>query len=178
MNIPNATTPLRKRPGVSKLIKQVPRTDMTPLVDLGFLLITFFVITTQLAEPHSLNLIMPKDGKPMPSAATNSLTILTGPDNKIFYYDGTGDEIKNASQFIETNWNEMNGIGKIIREKQAALDRKGIGRDKLVVVIKPDDNATYQNAVDVLDEMLIHQVKRYALVNPSEKEKAWMKGTM
>jgi biopolymer transport protein ExbD len=83
----NPTGGFRKRSGVRKVLKHNLKVDMTPMVDLGFLLITFFVITTELAKPTAMNLYMPKDGPPSPVGNSSALTILLD-DNKIYYYNG------------------------------------------------------------------------------------------
>jgi len=165
------TAPLRKRAGVGRMKRHALKTDMTPMVDLGFLLITFFVITAELSRPRATPLYMPADGDMTLAAESKSLTILTGANNKIYYYSGTQEAAEKNNSFHETGWSESNGIGKIIREKQAQLDLAGIDRKELVILIKPGDLSSYKNAVDVLDEMAIHLVTRYAIVKPSDWEK-------
>lgn len=56
----------RRRTGISRPKKYNPKTDMTPMVDLGFLLISFFVMTTELSKPRIAPLNMPKEGPPIP----------------------------------------------------------------------------------------------------------------
>jgi biopolymer transport protein ExbD len=167
--------PVRRRAGVRKMMKHGLKTDMTPMVDLGFLLITFFVITAELSKPKALPLFMPTDkGGASKAEASKSLTILTGANNNLFYYFGTEEEAEKNNAVISTNWSEMNGIGKIIREKQEQLDQLPGGRSDMVVVIKPGKTSTYKNAVDILDEMMIHRVTRYAIVKPSGWEEKLM----
>jgi biopolymer transport protein ExbD len=157
-----------RKAGVRRMQKHSLKTDMTPMVDLGFLLITFFVITAELSKPIVMNLYMPDDGKPMPVANSKGLTFLLGGNNHIFYYSGEETEaLKNASIYSTT----YTGIGNVIREKQKMLDSKQPdGRNELVVLIKADKAASYKNVVDALDEMTIHGVTRYALVKPGEAE--------
>jgi biopolymer transport protein ExbD len=164
------TGPIRRRAGVGRMKRHTLKTDMTPMVDLGFLLITFFVITAELSKPRALPLNMPADGDVTLSAESKSLTILVGANNKIYYYSGTQEAAEKNNALKETGWSESNGIGKIIREKQAQLDIASIDRNELVVLIKPGKESRYKNAVDVLDEMLIHRVTRYAIVKPSDWE--------
>src|SRR5688572_15019825 len=78
----------RRKAGAKNLKKERPKIDMTPMVDLGFLLISFFVITTELSEPRSATLNMPKDGPLMPLGDSSALTILLAGNDKIYYYHG------------------------------------------------------------------------------------------
>ena len=138
------------------------------MVDLGFLLITFFVLTAEMSKPVALNLYMPDDGKPMPVANSKGLTFLLGGGNHIFYYSGEeGEAIKNTAIYLTT----YTGIGNVIRKKQKMLDSKQQeGRKELVILIKAGQAASYKNVVDALDEMTIHGVTRYALVKPEKAE--------
>ncbi|MFI5133594.1 MAG: ExbD/TolR family protein [Chitinophagales bacterium] len=156
-----------RKAGVRRMKKHNLKTDMTPMVDLGFLLITFFVFTAELSKPMITNLYMPHDGKePTLSAQSRSITILTSSDNKLFYYYGTEEDAAKNNLIYPTSFDEKSGIGKIIREKQAELDRRSIGKKELFVLIKPGSESSYKNVVDILDEMIINGVTRYAIVKP------------
>src|SRR5215211_1153622 len=89
--------------------------DMTPLVDLGFLLITFFIFTTTMAEPYKTDLYMPageaKDGTVI--GKSNALTILLAGNDSIFYYHGQFEEAIQANRVLVTNYNVTSGIGDI-----------------------------------------------------------------
>ncbi|MBL7720625.1 MAG: biopolymer transporter ExbD, partial [Chitinophagaceae bacterium] len=89
--VSNNETHLRKRAGVRKMIKHYLKVDMTPMVDLGFLLISFFVITTELSKPTVMNLAMPAEGEPTDLANSAALTVLTK-GNSIYYYQGEWEE--------------------------------------------------------------------------------------
>jgi biopolymer transport protein ExbD len=158
----------KKGPGVQKAKKLSTRVDLTPMVDLGFLLITFFMFTTTLAQPTALKLNMPKDAKDQKEETkikeSGALTIMLGKDDQVYYYFGQDAmNMKNAS-FKE--------IRKVIIEK-----KKNTKEEDFVVVIKANDEATYKNAVDILDEMKINEVTKYALVNISEDENKLIKLT-
>jgi len=167
----------RRRPGFYRTKKLKIRIDMTPMVDLGFLLIAFFVMTTQMNQPSVVNLNMPKEGPESKLADSDALTVLLGADNKLYYYHGDWKKASGAGQIVETNFSEMQGLGKIIREKQQLLDgvNKKEKRDGLMLLIKPGAEASYQNVIDALDEALINAVKKYAILKMEPEESEWMK---
>jgi biopolymer transport protein ExbD len=167
-----------RKPGVKRMKRHTMKIDMTPMVDLGFLLITFFVMTIEMSKPSSIGLIMPKDGtdgtKLQKSAA---LTVLLGNENEIWYYHGDWGEAFQQKEIHQTSFSYKDGLGKIIREKQIVLDNTPAvhdGRDGLTILIKAASNANYKGVVDVLDESIINNVKRYALVNITEEEKKFL----
>ncbi|PZR27540.1 MAG: biopolymer transporter ExbD [Citrobacter freundii] len=186
----------KKGPGVKKAKKLSTRVDMTPMVDLGFLLITFFIFTATMSSPTTMDLNMPKDtddkDKDTKVKQSGALTILLGKDNAVYYYEGelepTGANFK-ATDFV--------GIrNEIIRKKKdvianytgdAACEQKARDKGKdpkaecqdqdFVVVIKAMEDATYKNTVDILDEMTINAVKRFAMVKISDTEKDLVRAT-
>jgi biopolymer transport protein ExbD len=147
------------------------RVDLTPMVDLGFLLITFFMVSTAWSKPKAANLNMPADGKPMTLGNGAALTLVTLKDNKVFYYNGDFDQSLKEGSYGVIGYGQHNGVGDIIRAKQLAMDKtyKG-GRNEMILLIKPSPESNYQNVVSLLDEVLIHDVKRYALVDLSVNE--------
>jgi biopolymer transport protein ExbD len=159
----------QKLKGSSSLARQI-KIDMTPMVDLGFLLISFFIFTTSLAEYKALRLYMPADGPPGNLEETNAFTIILDGGNKIAAYAGNWNDAKRSGKIIYTNYDTKNGIGKFIRQKQAELRLHNDNATQLMVLIKPTAFATYDNIVDALDEMAINKVKRYAIVDPDKNE--------
>ena len=174
----------KKGPGVKKAKKLSTRVDMTPMVDLGFLLITFFIFTTTMSTPSTMKLYMPKDEKDPKNQTeikeSGALTILLGKDNGIYYYEG---QLKpDGSNFQSSTYKEIRD--EIIKKKKDVIQMGrslGYPKDTLdkdfVVVIKPNSEATYKNTVDILDEMTINQVHRFALVNITEDENKLIKAT-
>jgi biopolymer transport protein ExbD len=154
----------KKGPGVKKAKKLSTRVDMTPLVDLGFLLITFFIFTTSMSTPSTMDLFMPKDTEKEEeqnkAKESGALTIMMGNDNHVYYYEGK--LAPDASNFKSTNFKEIRDV--IIDKKR----RTPI--EDLVIVIKPNEQATYKNTVDMMDEMTINEIKRFALVDISPVE--------
>jgi biopolymer transport protein ExbD len=170
------------KPGVRRSKKHSTRVDLTPMVDLGFLLITFFIFTTSMSSPKAMNLNMPDDTKtnvpPMNVGESTALTVIPLDANRIFYYHGELDKALKANNYGFTSYSISDGLGQIIRTKQAALEQVKPGKSKdLVVMVKPAQESNYQNVVNVLDEFLINQVSRYAIMDltPEEKEIAYAK---
>jgi len=114
------TANVRKGKSFAYNNKQVIRIDMTPMVDLGFLLITFFVFTTTMSTPKATDLFMPKEDLAYPQPLHNSLalSLLLDDNNKVYYYNGDFKEAANANKIFETNYSTYGGIGKVIRQKQ------------------------------------------------------------
>ena len=181
--IQNTGSNTRKRAGVRGQKKHSPRTDMTPMVDLGFLLITFFVFTATLNEPRAMNLNMPTDkdtDNPTKLADSNALTILLDGDNRVFYYAGEWEKAVKNNAIKETSFSYKEGLGDIVRAKQQYLDKHPVdkdGRDGLMLLIKASDESVYANVIDALDEALINEVKRYAIVKMTAEEKAFLQMT-
>lgn len=150
--------------------KQSTRVDMTPMVDLGFLLITFFMFTTTFSKPNVMDLGLPaKPKKDQKSPDTeiklsNSISLLLGKDNKIFWHQ------QDNTSLTEENLNETNfdrdGIRAIIKQAKANADDV----TKFTVIIKPTDDAVYRNFVDILDEMAITKSEQYGVTDPKPWE--------
>jgi biopolymer transport protein ExbD len=166
----------RRRPGVRRKKRHSVRTDMTPMVDLGFLLITFFVFTAELSKPSVVKLNMPKDGDPATLANSNALTILLDGNDRVYYYNGNWKDASANNEIFKGNLSVTNGMGKVIREKQRWLDinNKKEGRNGLMLLIKAGKETSYQNVIDALDEALINVVKKYALLKAEPQESEWM----
>jgi len=161
----------KKGPGVKKAKKLSTRVDLTPMVDLGFLLITFFIFTTTMSQPTAMKLFLPKDtDKPEEQnkiKSSGALTIMLGKGNGVYYYEG--ELLPDGSNFKSSNFKDIRQ--EIINKK------KSTNPQDFVVVIKPGPEATYKNTVDILDEMTINDVKRYAMVDIFDTEIQLMKAT-
>jgi len=155
----------KKGPGVKKSKKLSTRVDLTPMVDLGFLLITFFIFTTTMSQATAMKLILPKDAdKPEDqnkAKQSGVITILLGKDNNVFYYEG--ELTPNASNFLSSNFHDIRDV--LIKKKNSVRELKDF-----VVILKPSEECTYKNVVDILDEMTINVCTRYALVDITDIE--------
>lgn len=144
---------------------------MTPMVDLGFLLITFFIFTASMAETKALRLIMPADGEGTKIGQSTVLNALLGADNRIYLYEGDWKDAVKNDKVVKTSYNVYTGAGSLIRAKQKAL---GDRTKELMLLIKPTEGATYQNIINALDEVTINGVKKYAIVDPSAEETGYI----
>lgn len=150
----------KKGPGVKKSKKLSTRVDLTPMVDLGFLLITFFIFTTTMSQPTAMKLNLPKDVKTedqTPVKESGAFTIMLGKADQVYYYEGLDPtKLQNTS---------FKGIRDLIIDK-----KRRTPPEDLIVILKPDQDATYKNTVDILDEMTINDIKRYAMVDITPTE--------
>jgi len=166
------------RVGVKRMKRHSLKIDMTPMVDLGFLLISFFVVTIEMSKPVAAKLNMPKDGEGTVLKESAALTLLLTNNREIWYYHGFLEEALKNNQIFKSSYSYSDGIGQVIRDKQIVLDNNPQmkeGRDELTILIKSNYNADYTGIVDVLDEIVINKVKRYALAKITEEEKRFLK---
>lgn len=156
----------KKGPGVKKAKKLSTRVDLTPMVDLGFLLITFFVFTTTMSQPTAMAMNEPKDDKENQLKVKNSgaMTLLLGKKDQVYYYFGELIAEEASNQFKSSNFKD---IRKIIVDKKKATP---IG--DLMYIIKADKQSTYKNSINILDEMSICDIPpgHYAEVEISDTE--------
>jgi biopolymer transport protein ExbD len=166
--------------------------DMTPMVDLAFLLLTFFMLTTTFGKPKTMEINMPvKPDIEVKNEVNNAITVLLSGDNKVYWYYGelkpdtklTATDFSNGGirkLFIEKNQKAYDEIQKIRTEglknkvadttlKRMEVDVKG-KKYALMVLVKTDDKAKYKNVIDVLDELNITFIGKYALVDLAQQE--------
>ncbi|HVD99157.1 MAG TPA: biopolymer transporter ExbD [Cytophagaceae bacterium] len=156
----------KKKGGGVRSKKSSTKVDMTPMVDLAFLLITFFMLTTTLNKPQALQVNMPdkNDNTEKPEIAeSKAMTIILGENNKIYWYTGVKEPKVSTTDF------SPEGIRYVLNKKN-----KEVGAD-LVVVIKAMKKAKYNNLVDILDEMNITHTKRFAIVDITKQDEELVK---
>jgi len=150
--------------------KQQPRVDLTAMVDLAFLLITFFMLTTSLSKPHAMDVNMPDKDKEnkddnLDVADNRSMTILLGAKNKIEYYMGQLENPLGGPTIVDYG---KDGIRPVILEKMKQVQAstgKGI-----IIIIRPGETSNYRNLVDILDEMKIVNATQYMIGDISKPE--------
>ena len=143
--------------------KSSTNVDMTPMVDLAFLLITFFMLTTTLSKQQIMQLNMPdKNDKKIDRPdvkESQAMTIILGENDKVFWYTTR----EGVPEFHETNFDPINGIRAVLLEKNKKVK-------DLVVVIKAMEKSKYIDVVDIIDEMHITKTERYALVDITKED--------
>ena len=177
--------------GKPKTKKVSTRIDFTPMVDLGFLLITFFMLTTTLIKPQTMEISMPskeKSDNTPEVKASRAITIMLGKNDALYYYLGAPKDGKDP-EVIKTNYsptgirkfllernshvmdeirelkkqNELHQISDSVYKKKAIAARAD--KNAPFISIKATDQATYGNVVDILDEMQICNVGFYAIID-------------
>ncbi len=160
----NNDSTAKKRSGHKTTNRRSTRVDLTPMVDLGFLLITFFVFTTSMTEPKAMDIIEPNKGDERPVKESGAMTIILGEEHKVYYYYGQLDTI-NALTSLKTT--DMKGIRDLITKK-----KKTTAIGDLMYVIKGDKRSTFKDMIDILDEMAICDIPpgHYAEVDITKEE--------
>ncbi len=169
----------KKGDGKVRSKKSNSKVDLTAMVDLAFLLITFFMLTTTLSKPQSMSLGLPdKEDKPDPKNQgkvdeNRTMTILLGDDDKLVRYVGLLATPVSGGTPKDFTYGK-DGIRKeLLSRKKLVLEYTGNKDKGMIVIIKPSKKSTYRNLVDILDEMAIADVPTYAIVNeytPEEKK--------
>ena len=178
-----------KKGGKVRSKKMSTRIDFTPMVDLGFLLITFFMLTTTLAKPQILALVMPdkdfdkEDIEPVKESKV--LTLLLGANDKVYWYEGITEAKLDSTDY------SAEGVRKVILDKMDKVNKlfgmdeykkknkEGVEEDLqgsyVNVIIKPTKESRYKNLVDALDEMAITKVRYYVILDVSKLEEDFIK---
>lgn len=158
--------------------KQDAGVDLTAMVDLAFLLITFFMLTTSLSKPQSMNLAMPDKNKDqidepvLDVADDRTLTILLGEKNKMVWYYGLPKTPIEGPTVVGYG---KNGIRKeLLAKTKSVVAKYGDPKKGLIVLVKASKKSTYRNLVDILDEIAITKVPTYAIVDITPEENAML----
>ncbi len=180
----------KKKGGKVRSKKMSTRIDFTPMVDLGFLLITFFMLTTTLAKPNILALVMPeKDIKKEdvePVKESKVLTLLLGANDKVYWYEGITDAKLDSTDYAAEGLrsvilNKMDrvkeqfGLQTYKRKNKEGVEEEFNDGSYINVIIKPMKDSRYKNLVDALDEMAICKVRYYVILDVSKLEEQFVK---
>ncbi|RZK74449.1 MAG: biopolymer transporter ExbD [Pedobacter sp.] len=161
---------------ISRNRKVAPKVDLTAMVDLAFLLITFFMLTTSLSKPIAMDVAKPDEGDPalrnvLPASRT--MTILLAKDNKVAWYMGENGK---STPTIE----DFKGIRKslLTNSRAVAAANSNDPKKSIVVIIKPTSGATYKNFVDIMDELNVTKINTAPAIDDDHittEEQAFLK---
>ena len=159
-------TPILPKSKKKSLSQKPIHVDMTPMVDLGFLLITFFMFTTTFNKPNVVDLGLPAGEGGTEINYKNQLTLILAKSDRIFYYQ------KEAKNIALNDLKESTLKGMEISKIIESYKNMAPNPDIFTVVIKPSDDSNYKNFVDVLDEMMIIKNERYGIsdLKPAEQK--------
>jgi len=179
----------KKGPGVKKAKKLSTRIDLTPMVDLGFLLITFFIFTTTMSKPKTMEIMMPTEKKVDTNDVTKAkdyctMTILLSKEHRVYYYVGLANDPLSPPNVQVTYFQNRNGIrDALIAHKKKVYEERVNGMpghkadDEPVILIKPDVNSQYEDMVNILDEMQINGLSTYAMIDITDVDQGFITAT-
>ncbi len=168
--------------------KESPRVDLTAMVDMNFLLLTFFILSTTLSKPKAMEIQMPYTDDVITDDDKNkikkdvALTVLLSKDHRLYYYEGIGDDPENPPQLEVTYFKNNDGIRDVLIEKKNSVQNlisQGVltATDKPTVIIKPDSNSTTDDLINILDEMTINAIPIYAVVDITDVDREYIELT-
>jgi biopolymer transport protein ExbD len=159
-------TPTNRHQSGKRMVKKSTKVDLTPMVDLGFLLITFFVFTTTMSKPTAMKVEMPFDKTTVTDGIFSScvLTAVLCDNDGIRYYEGSID----TAVIVTTDYKSIREI--IQQKRRKVFDATG-NKDRFVLIIKPSGQSSFKNFVDMTDEVTINQIKRYYIDELNDEEK-------
>lgn len=133
------------------------KVDLTPMVDLGFLLITFFVFTTTMSTTNAMAMVSPKEETKVTDDICEScvITVLPAANNKLYYYEGS--ERNAVYKTISYN---ADGLRTLLISKK---NRVAVMKRDAVLIIKPGASSTFKNLINIIDESNICMYKKYYL---------------
>ncbi len=130
------------------------RLDMTPMVDVAFLLLTFFMLTTTMNRPQTMEINIPPGGQEVEIAMSNLLTLLIKEDGSIYWNIGV-----EPPQKVEYKGLRSLMVGKLQQNP------------KLITLIKVDRKGKYHMMVDIMDELNLANITRFSLAPMQDADK-------
>jgi biopolymer transport protein ExbD len=141
------------------------RVDLTPMVDLGFLLITFFIFSSTLSETKAMPLFMPKDSSDSMKVAESSVIQLVVYADRVVAFPG-----REISQGRTFDMRSPQALRIYLQQQESLLSNRSKKQENVFITIKPTQECTLKQVVDVLDEMTICNIKSYVLAEPTTEE--------
>ncbi len=150
----------RARPGVF--------IDMTAMVDVAFLLLIFFMVTTVFRSPQTMELNIPPEDQKVDIAESNVLIIRMREDGQVFWNIGKD---MTPEKFVFAD------IRKLISDKDKDNAADHNGESKMVTLIKIQRSSPYEQMVNVMDELQLGKIDRFSITVMEEQEVAEVLGS-
>ncbi|MCU0453946.1 MAG: biopolymer transporter ExbD [Bacteroidetes bacterium] len=128
--------------------------DMTPLVDVAFLLLTFFMLTTTFSLPQVMEINLPPSESKSEVTESTLLLLRVVADGRVFWNLGTENP-------RSIPWNELRGF----------LRERGQANPNLITLVKVDRKSPYENSVRIIDELYMAQITRFSLAPLLDQDK-------
>lgn len=172
--------------GKARSKKLSTRVDLTPMVDLAFLLITFFMLTTTLSKPQIMPVVMPEKKLEdleefQATKESQVITLMLGANDKVYYYEGITDPKLDSTDYSAEGLRKVildkkDRVRQIFPDKEKKDEKTGDTKkiSQMNVIIKPTKDARYKNIVDAFDEMKICNVALYVLLDISKQEEEFI----
>ncbi|WP_028298900.1 ExbD/TolR family protein [Olivibacter sitiensis] len=157
--------------------KVQPRVDLTAMVDLAFLLITFFMLTTSLSKPHAMDVAMSDKtaGVHMELSDERTVTILLGSNGQMVWYWGLDENPIEGPVAVGKG---RNSLRDLLLSKKEEIPRRSVDKKGLMVIVKPGNESSYSTLVDVLDELKIVDVRQYMIADINDMEQAMLRSKL
>jgi len=153
---------INESPATGRYAHKKAHIDMTPMVDLGFLLITFFIFTTRIDDPKALKYNEPVDDEPMRVKCTTTITLQLQTAESIGYIECANGQ-EQPVKYLKLG--AGGGLRQALAEKQKSVRTFTGDAHDLFVIIRPQPDCNYQALIDVIDEMTINEITRYTIVD-------------
>lgn len=159
----NGTKKIRSR-------KMEPKVDLTAMVDLAFLLITFFMLTTTLNRPTAIDIAMPdktnaEDTIPVLIDENRTVTLLLGEGKYMWYHGDFKKPLANSDQLTAID----KTLRQVITHLKAKISRMANTKD-MIVLIKPSKDARTKDVIRAIDELKNQKISRYVITKTAHEE--------
>jgi biopolymer transport protein ExbD len=138
------------------------RIDFAPMVDLGFLLITFFIFTTQMQQPQALQLHVPDEGDSTQAPLSSTIHLELNEQGQIHFREGSETNVLASGVVQLYKGHQLRSL--LLEKRQRLLQQSGTD-EQYTILIQPTSSTQYKELVDVLDEMAICGIKKYVLLD-------------
>lgn len=133
------------------------RIDMTPMVDVAFLLLTFFMLTTVFRKPQTIEINLPPSNQKVEMAESNLMTLRIDEKSDVFW--NLGIEKPHKLEF---------------KDLRNFLNDQGQKNPRLVILVKIDRKSKYGNMIEVLDELNLANLTRFSISPMTDIDKKEM----